>query len=286
MTLIKVNLTLSNAYLTLNKRHFAIGNANIALAKNEFTLAKDNFTLYRSQNIFQKETIAPCKRQNMPIKGFVTPGKAKHPVLPQPSLTITAKNIFPSFIISIKTGKYHCLKYKKMLPFPLMDINMDNDKQNIADPIDRLKKEIFQQKEKLSSIEELVKTQIDRDFHTNLWELSEKELDNEMGNRLSFLNDDIDPRPDPAAITSHRKILGKPIVFIKRIIIKIAGTFASALLEKQRRFNEQLVNFHLASFIRFRQNEKKLAEIQEKLKTFAEDQEMLLEELEKLKNDK
>lgn len=167
-----------------------------------------------------------------------------------------------------------------------MDINMDNDKQNIADPIDHLKKEIFQQKEKLASIEELVKIQIDHDFHTNLWELSEKELDNEMGNRLSFLNDDIDPKPNPTAITSHRKILGKPIVFIKRMVIKIAGTFAAALLEKQRRFNEQLVNFHLASFIRFRQNEKKLAEIEEKLKTFAEDQEMLLEELEKLKNEK
>ncbi|HLP59739.1 MAG TPA: hypothetical protein VK186_12945 [Candidatus Deferrimicrobium sp.] len=163
--------------------------------------------------------------------------------------------------------------------------NMDN-KQNMANHIDRLKDEIFQQKEKLSSIEELVKSQIDRDFHTNFWELSAKELDHEMGNRLSFLNDDIDPRPDPASITSHRKILGKPIVFIKRMIIKIAGAYANALLEKQRRFNEQLVNFHLASFIRFRNNEKNMAEIEAKLKTFAEDQEMLLDELEKLKNER
>ncbi|MCX6580889.1 MAG: hypothetical protein NT166_11990 [Candidatus Aminicenantes bacterium] len=165
---------------------------------------------------------------------------------------------------------------------------MDNDKQNIADPIDigLLKEEIFRRKEKLSSIEELVKTQIDRDFPTNLWELSERELDQEMGNRLSFLNDDIDPRPDPAAITSHRKILGKPIVFIKRMVIKIAGAYANALLEKQRRFNEQLVNFHLASFIRFRRNEDRIKGIEEKLKTFEEDQEILLDELEKLKHEK
>jgi len=163
---------------------------------------------------------------------------------------------------------------------------MDNDKQNIADPINRLKEEISRQKEKLTSIDELVKTRIDRDFHTNLWELSERELDQEMGNRLSFLNDDIDPRPDPAAITSHRKILGKPIVFIKRTVIKIAGAYANALLEKQRRFNEQLVNFHLASFIRFRRNEDKIKGIEDKLKTFEEDQEMLLDELEKLKHEK
>jgi len=167
-----------------------------------------------------------------------------------------------------------------------MDLNMDNDKQNIADPINRLKEEISRQKEKLTSIDELVKTRIDRDFHTNLWELSERELDQEMGNRLSFLNDDIDPRPDPAAITSHRKILGKPIVFIKRTVIKIAGAYANALLEKQRRFNEQLVNFHLASFIRFRRNEDKIKGIEDKLKTFEEDQEMLLDELEKLKHEK
>lgn len=162
---------------------------------------------------------------------------------------------------------------------------MDNDKQNMANQIDRLKEEIFRQKEKLSSVEELVKTQIDRDFRTDLWELSDKELDHEMGNRLSFLNDDIDPKPDPAAITSHRKILGKPIVFIKRTIIRIFGVYANALLEKQRRFNEQLVNFHLASFIRFRRIEKNINEIEEKLKMFEEDQDMLLDELEKLKNE-
>ena len=162
---------------------------------------------------------------------------------------------------------------------------MDNDKQNMANQIVHLKEEIFRQKEKLSSIDKMVNTGIDRDFRTDLWELSDKELDHEMGNRLSFLNDDIDPRPDPMAITSHRKILGKPIVFIKRTIIKIFGVYANALLEKQRRFNEQLVNFHLASFIRFRRIEKNINEIEEKLKTFEEDQEMLLAKLEKLKNE-
>ncbi|MCU0288655.1 MAG: hypothetical protein MUF15_19960 [Acidobacteria bacterium] len=163
---------------------------------------------------------------------------------------------------------------------------MDNNKQNLANEINRLKEEIFIRKETLSSIAELIKKEIDRDFRIDLWELSDKELDHEMACRLTFLNDDIDPRPNPAAITSHRKILGKPIVFIKRLIIKIAGAYANALLEKQRRFNEQLVNFHLASFIRFRRNETKISEIETKLKSFAEDHEMLLDELEKLKNER
>jgi len=154
--------------------------------------------------------------------------------------------------------------------------------EKIVKEISRLKEDIFKQKEKIANIEELVKKEIDRDFSVDLWELSERELDNEMSARLSFLNDDIDIRPDSKAITSHRKILGKPIVFIKRIIMKIANAYTNTILEKQRRFNDQLVAFHLASFIRFRHNEQKIKAIEEKLKTFEEDQDLLLDRLENL----
>jgi len=166
----------------------------------------------------------------------------------------------------------------------LMDVRMD---ESIADEIKRLKEEISRQKETIADIGTLVKRDIDRDFPLDFWELSEKELDAEMGDRLTFLNDDIDPRPDPGSITSHRKILGKPIILFKRLVMKIAGVYTNTLLEKQRRFNEQLVAFHLASFIRFRGNEKKIREIEEKIKTVEEDREFLLERLDKLdKSDK
>ncbi len=158
--------------------------------------------------------------------------------------------------------------------------------ERIIKEINRLKEEIYQQKEKVSDIKELITGEIDRDFPIDFWELSERELDNEMGNRLSFLNDDIDTRPDAQSITSHRRILGKPIVLIKRLVMKIAGFYTNTILEKQRSFNEQLVAFHLASFIRFRHNERKIKEILEKLKALEEDQEMMLEELAQLKNGK
>lgn len=163
-----------------------------------------------------------------------------------------------------------------------MDGYMD---EQIVNEINRLKEEIYRQKENISDIKQLVKREIDRDFPMDLWELSERELDNEMGNRLSLLNDDIDVRPDPKTITSHRGILGKPIVLIKRLFMKLTGFYTNTLLEKQKQFNAQLVAFHLASFIRFRHNEQKIKEIEEKLKTFEEDQELLLEQLEKLKNE-
>ncbi len=158
--------------------------------------------------------------------------------------------------------------------------------ERIIKEINRLKEEIYRQKEKVSDIKELVTGEIDRDFPVDFWELSERELDNEMGNRLSFLNDDIDTRPDAQSITSHRRILGKPIVLIKRLVMKIAGFYTNTILEKQRSFNEQLVAFHLASFIRFRHNERKIKEILEKIKTLEEDQELILEQLAQLKNGK
>ena len=158
--------------------------------------------------------------------------------------------------------------------------------ERIIKEINRLKEEIYRQKDKVSDIKELVKEEIDRDFPIDLWELSERELDNEMANRLSFLNDDIDTRPDAQSITSHRRILGKPIVLLKRLVMKIAGFYTNTILEKQRSFNEQLVAFHLASFIRFRHNEQKIKEILGKLKALEEDQELILEELAQLKNGK
>jgi hypothetical protein len=162
-----------------------------------------------------------------------------------------------------------------------MDKTID---KNLEKEIKFLKEEIFSQKEKLIDIKQLVKKEIDRDFSTDLWELSERELDNEMGSRLSFLNDDIDVRPDPGSITSHRKILGRFIVFFKKILMKMSNMYTHTILEKQKRFNEQLVAFHLASFIRFRHNEECIKEIEAKLKTLEEDQDILLEHLNALKS--
>ncbi len=159
-----------------------------------------------------------------------------------------------------------------------------DEKEKIAAQLKTLKEEISREKEGITCIKELVKDEIDRDFPIDLWELSPRELDQQMGSRLSFLNDDIDPRPDPGVITSHRKILGKPIVFVKRIIMKLAKAYSDSILEKQRRFNEQSVVFHLASFVRFRHNEAKLKELEERIKDFEDKQELLLDELKNIRD--
>jgi len=182
-----------------------------------------------------------------------------------------------------------CTKPVKMVLFNFMVMEMEEynniNKNQAAGQIELLKQDLFRQKESISSVKELIKQEIDRDFPVDLWALSERELDNEMGERLSFLNDDIDTRPDSSSISSHRKIIGKPIVLIKRLFMRLTRFYTNALMEKQRRFNEQAVAFHLASFIRFRQIEQRLSGIEEKIKSIEENKELLMEQLETIKHD-
>ena len=154
--------------------------------------------------------------------------------------------------------------------------------ENIKEEIKRLKEEIQKKKEKIKNISELVNKEIDREFRTNLWELSERELDFDMGVILSSLNEGIDPRPDKKAITSHRKIIGRFIVLAKKILIKILNLYTNSILEKQKKFNEELVQYQLASFIRFKETEKKIKSIQGMIKEFDEKQDIFMDQIKRI----
>ncbi len=156
--------------------------------------------------------------------------------------------------------------------------------EQLVDQIKKLKETVFRQKESAADINSLLGEDIDRDFHLDLWELSEKELDHIMGDRLTFLNQDLDPRDSEDSISSHRKGLGKLIVWLKKRYLRVMDFYTEFLLTRQARFNPQLVAFHLASFIRFRHNEQKINTMTEKIKNLEEEQELLHEEVRQLKN--
>ncbi len=122
-------------------------------------------------------------------------------------------------------------------------------------------KEYFRaRKDSLAGLEELAGAPIRHHFPIDLWQLSDSELDGEMGKRLSFLNDDIDCSPTPD-ITSHRRFIGPAIVLFKKIIFKLLRPYTNTLFIRQNRFNDQLVAFHLASFIRLRRLEERVAQV-------------------------
>ncbi len=132
----------------------------------------------------------------------------------------------------------------------------------IKEEIARLKKEFQARCGAATSLEELVGGPLQHHFPIDLWSLADSELDNEMGKRLSFLNDDIDCRPT-MEVASHRRFIGPFIVFGKKLLLKLLSPYTNSLFVRQNRFNEQLVAFHLASFIRFRRLEERLRRLEQ-----------------------
>jgi hypothetical protein len=134
--------------------------------------------------------------------------------------------------------------------------------EQIKDEVARLKEDFHKLKDSASSLEELAGQPLRHHYPVDLWSLSDSELDGEMGKRLGFLNEDIDCRPS-AEITSHRRFIGPVVVWFKKVLLKVLRPYTNSLFLRQNRFNEQLVAFHLASFIRFRRLEERLMRLEQ-----------------------
>ncbi len=133
--------------------------------------------------------------------------------------------------------------------------------ESIKEEIAKLKEIYRAGKDAASSLEELAGGPVTHHYPVDLWVLSDSELDGEMGKRLGFLNEDIDCHP-PMEITSHRRWAGPFIVRFKKLFFRILRPYTDHLLARQIRFNEQLVAFHLASFIRFRRLEERVKSLE------------------------
>ena len=133
--------------------------------------------------------------------------------------------------------------------------------EQVKAEIAKLKEYYQERKTGAGSLEELAGKPLQHHFPVDLWQLSDSELDGEMGKRLSFLNDDIDCRPT-ADITSHRRFIGPVVVFFKKILFRILRPYTNTLFTRQNRFNGQLVAFHLATFIRLRRLEQRILELE------------------------
>ncbi len=133
--------------------------------------------------------------------------------------------------------------------------------EKLKEEIARLKDAYGARRDESRSLDELAGGPVRHHYPVDPWSLSDSELDNEMGKRLGFLNDDIDCRPT-AAVTSHRRFIGPVIVFCKKLLLKALRPYTNSLFVRQNRFNEQLVAFHLASFIRLRRIEERLQRLE------------------------
>ena len=136
--------------------------------------------------------------------------------------------------------------------------------ENIEQTLRELRKYYASEREKLNDIGQLVREAVDREIVTDFWELSNGEIEREMWQRLEILDADADCLPG-GPITSHRPLLGKPLVWLKKVMRFLTAPYSSMLLQKQNRLNRELVTFQLLTFLKFRHLDGRLREIEEKM---------------------
>lgn len=158
--------------------------------------------------------------------------------------------------------------------------------ESIAKEIEKLKKDVCLKKERIQDIKKLANREIDREFTFDLEEFSEKELDSYLQEYLTAMDKSFDPTPDERSLTSHRKILGKPIILLKQLLLKVTGVYINLILDKQKKFNQQSIVFYRALLLRLRKNRQKIKHIEQRISECEEDLVILSKKLEDLSSPK
>jgi hypothetical protein len=137
--------------------------------------------------------------------------------------------------------------------------------KSTAKEIEKLKKDLALEKEKIQDIKKLAHKEIDRCFPSDLEDLSDKELDSYLDEYLASMDKSFDPMPDKMSLVSHRKILGVPIVLLKRFLLRVTGVYINLILDKQKKFNQQSIVFFRAILLRIRRNRRKIKHIEQRI---------------------
>lgn len=137
--------------------------------------------------------------------------------------------------------------------------------ESLKRELESLKKELAGKRDEIQDIAGLVGREIDRQFMPDPGELSERELEAFFQERLPLLRDRIDINPNPAALTSHRKILGRPILFLKRKFMTMIRFYTQLITPKQTEFNAASASLIEAIIARSRRNRQALQEIEERI---------------------
>lgn len=135
---------------------------------------------------------------------------------------------------------------------------MSEIEEKIAKEIQHLKDDLFRRKKDIQDIEKLVNKEIDKEFPVDILGLSEREFKAYIQEWFSKKYPKLEF--DFKFITSHRKILGKPIVLIKRLVLKLIEFYLNNIFKKQTHINQQ----PLVLFQNSKHNMKIISQIIEK----------------------
>lgn len=159
-------------------------------------------------------------------------------------------------------------------------IKMENNKK-LKLEIKQIKKKLAEEKERIESIDELIKKKVDRE--AGIWEFDIGELEEEMWRRFASLEKNAFYTPG-----EEIKPRGKKIAWIiypfKKILRIITLPFVRLLLARQNRLNRELIPLHLAAILSLQKMKDRLNILEERTAKLMEEQEELVDELKALKS--
>jgi hypothetical protein len=129
--------------------------------------------------------------------------------------------------------------------------------QEIEKQIQEIKAVLAEEKDSIQDLETLIGQRIE----VELWGLSKKELEKEAWDSFFVLDRNTDCLKEEPVV-SHRTYSGAVIVFSKKIFRSLMRPYTKMILERQSRFNRELIRFHLANLLRLEKIEERIAALE------------------------
>jgi hypothetical protein len=137
--------------------------------------------------------------------------------------------------------------------------------ETIGQEVKRLKEDLLRRKEEVDDLRKLVNKEIDREFEPDVWDLTEREIEPFIEKTLAAIKESLVLKPEPQSLTSHRRILGRPVLYFKRIFMNWADLYTKTILDKQNRTNRHFFDLLKVLVLRSRWSREKLKELEERL---------------------
>ncbi len=143
--------------------------------------------------------------------------------------------------------------------------------ETVEKEIERLKAELLERKAEVEDIRTLVKREVDREFEPDAMGLTEREIEAFIEKRLAVLEESHVLEVEPLPLKSHRKVFGRPVLFLKKVFMAWADMYAKTLLDNQNLTNRSSLDLVKVLLLRSRWSRDKLKDLDQRVGKCEED---------------
>lgn len=137
--------------------------------------------------------------------------------------------------------------------------------ETIDQEVKRLKEDLLRRKEEVGDLRRLIGREIDREFEPDAMDLTEREIELFIEKTVAAVREDLALQPEPLTLISHRRILGRPVLYFKRLFMNWSDLYTKRILDRQKRTNLNFFDLLKVLVLRSRWSREKLKELELRL---------------------